>query len=284
MQLLRLQDVEFATTDRVFKESSLLMFAAGAVSAALAVAIYLGNRFGDLPFFFVVVSGGFMALLSAICFGAFAKTLAPNNWLVVICPDRMLIKFRSYLNSHFPEDDPEVISLSFSDLEAAQITKQKIVCEGSRGDGPITEYHTYLDLFVRYLDLQPVKEKLKYERNVKVTKDRIICKTSTKAVHYPVSVVEDRIIRIQWRCPSSHVAPGIRRVIDALARQRVNIRPRDKQVKDYTKAGEAAGKDSEARILELAEKGKIIAATRLAGRVFNCNTTEARQFVESLLQ
>ena len=125
---------------------------------------------------------------------------------------------------------------------------------------------------------------MRYERNVKVTKDRIICKTSTKAVHYPVSVVEDKIIRIQWRCPSSCVVPGIKKAIDLLARQRVNVRPIQRQVHDYTKTNSADSKESEARILELAEKGKIFAATRLARKVFSYNTTEAKQFVEGLLQ
>ncbi len=232
----------------------------------------------------MVVSGGFSALFSVVCFRCFAKTLAPTNWLVAIGPDRMLLKFRSYLNSHFPEEDPQVILLSYSEVEAAQITKQKIIYEGARREGPTTEYHTYLDLFVRDQDPQPLKERLRYERNVKVTKDRIICKTSSKAVHYPVSVVEDKIIRIQWRCPSSWVVPGIKRVIDVLARQHVNIRPTQRQVHDYTKTHSADSKESEARILELAEKGKVFAATRLARKVFNYNTTEAKQFVEGLLR
>jgi hypothetical protein len=284
MQLLKLQDVQLTVQDRIFKESALLTFFAAVVFAGLAVAMSVWNRFGDLPFFFVVVSGGFLASFSLICFGCFAKTLAPTNWLLAVGPDRMMIKFRSYLNPQLPADDPQVILLPFSEVEAAQITKQKITCEAARSEGPTTEHHTYLDLLIRGQDLQPLRESLKYERTAKVTKDRIICKTSTKAVHYPVSVPDDRTIRIQWRCPSSHIVPGVRKVVDVLVRQRVNVRAMERQVKDYTKAGLAKGKESEAKILELAEKGKTIAATRLASKVYNYNTTEAKQFVEGLLQ
>ncbi len=269
--------------DRIFKESALLTFIAAVVFAGLAVAMYLWNRFGELPFLSVVVSGGFLALFSLICFRCFAKTLAPTNWLLAVGPDQMMVKFRSYLNPHLPADDPQVISLSFSEIEAAQITKQKIIYEGARREGPTTEYHTYLDLFIQGRDLQPLRERLKYERNAKVTKNRIICGISTKAVHCPVSVPEDKTIRIQWRCPSSHVVPGIRKVADALARHLVDIRLMESQVRDYTKTDSADGKKSDAKILELAEKGKTIAATRLARKIYHYNTTEAKQFVEGLL-
>jgi hypothetical protein len=284
MQLLRLQDVNLTAQDRVFKESALVIFVAGLVFAGLAVGIYLWNRFGDLPFFFVVVSGGFLALFSIICFGCFAKTLAPTNWLLAVGPDRILIKFRSYLNPHLPAVDPQVVSLSFSEIEAAQVTKQKIKYYGSQRNAPTTEFHSYLDLFIHGGNLHPLHERLRYERTAKVTKDRGVCKVSTKAVHYPVSVPEDRTIRIQWRCPSSHVVPGIKKAADALARQRVTIRPMQRQVNDYTKTSSADGEKPEAQILELAEKGKIIAATRLAKKVYDYDTTEARQFVEGLLQ
>ncbi|MFH1719466.1 MAG: hypothetical protein ABIF19_19105 [Planctomycetota bacterium] len=284
MQLLRLQDAYLTIQDRIFRESALLMFLAGAVFAALAVGIYLWNRFGGLPFFFVVVSGGFLALFSLICFRCFGRTLAPANWLVAVSGDRILIKFRSYLNDDLPADDLQVISVSFSEIEAAQITKQKLKYYRSQREGSTTEYNTCFDLLIRGGSLQPLKERLKYEHTAMVTRDRVICKVSSKAQHYPVSVPDERTIRILWRSPASHVVPGVRQLADLLARQRVTIRPKERQVCDYTKTASTDGKECEAQILELAERGKIIPAVRLAARLYGYNTTDAKEFVDGLLQ
>jgi len=281
MQLLRLQDAQLNIQDRIFKESAFLQFLGAVVFAGLAVGMYMWHRFGDLPFFFVVVSGGFLALFSLMCFRSFSRTLAPTNWVAAVGPDRILIKFRSYLNPDLPAEDPQVISLWFSEIQAAQITKQRLKYYRSQRDGAATEFHTYFDIFIRSESLQPLKDRLKYERTAMVTRDRIICKVSSKAQHYPVCVPDEQTIRILWRSPASHVVPSARKLADLLARQQVTIKAMERQVCDYTKS---ASSDSEARILELAERGKIIPAVRLAEKLYGYNTTEAKQFVEGLLR
>ncbi len=281
MQLLKLQDAQLNVQDRVFKESAFLQFLGGVVFAGLAVGMYLWHRFGELPFFFVVVSGGFLALFSLIFFRCFARALAPANWVAAAGPDRILIKFRSYLNADLPAEDPQVITLWFSEIEAAQITKQRLKYYGSQRDGATTEFHTYFDIFVRGENLQLLKDTLKYERTAMVTRDRIICKVSSKAQHYPVSVPDERTIRILWRSPASHVVPSAKKLAELLARQQVTIKAMERQVCDYTNS---ASGDSESRILELAEKGKIIPAVRLAEKLYGYNTTEAKEFVEGLLR
>jgi len=283
MQLLKLKDVQLSVQDRIFKESALMQFLAGLVFAALAIGILLWNRIGDLSFVAVIFPGSFFVLFSVISFRIFKKTLAPANWLVAIGPDRIFIKFRSYLNSHLPADDPQVISLTFSEIEAAQITKKKIKYRGSKNT-PTTEYLTYLDLSVKTENLQPLQERLKFERTTKVSKDLGGCKYSSKAQHYPVSVPADKIIRIQWRRPSSHIVPNIRKAVDLLERQRVVIRPVQRETCDYTAGSVRNEAKPDDKILELAEKGNIIAATRLAQQVYDYDTTQAREFVNSLLQ
>jgi len=280
MQLLRLQDAQLNIQDRIFKESAFWQFLGAVVFAGLAVGMYMWHKYGELPFFFVVVSGGFLALFSLICFRHFTRTLAPANWVAAIGPDRILIKFRSYLNADLPAEDQQVISLWFSEIEAGRITKQRLKYYRSQRDGAATEYHTYFDFIVRDSSLQPLKDRLKYEHTAMVTRDRIICKVSSKAQHYPVSVPDERTIRILWRSPASHVVPSVRKLADLLARQRVTIRAAERQVCDYTKS---ASSDPESKILELVEKGKKIAAVRLAEKLYGYNTTEAKQFIEGLL-
>lgn len=284
MQVLKLQDVHRTVEDRVFKESALVSLGAALGFAGCAVGMYLWYRFGTLPRIVIFFSGGTLSLISLVCFSCFAKTLASTNWLVAINPSRMLIKFRSYLNSHLPGEDPQVISLAFSEIKSARITKHTVKYRGAQRSGTTTEFHTYLDLIVDDDKLDGLRERLTYERSAKARKKFSILEFSTKAIHYPVSVPEAQTIRIQWRCPGAHVVPGIKQVVDLLARQHVTIEPAQRHVRDYTKSASRDDKGAEAKILELVEKGKIIAATRLAKNIYNYDTTQAKEFVEGLLQ
>jgi hypothetical protein len=284
MQLYKLENIHLAVQEHIFKESSFLQFLAALLFAGMGIGMFLWNRFGNLPFFVIVISGIFLALFSIICFRHLAKTLTPTNWLVAVGPDRIIIKFRSYLNPHLPADDPQVVSLSFSEIEAAQITKEKIRYYGSQKNSKTTEYQTYLDLLIKAVNLQPLRKRLKYERSIKTYKNSGIYKYGTKSHHYPVSVPEDKIIRIQWRGPGSYITPGVKKAADLLARQHIIIRPVQRQFCDFTKRAVQEGAKADDKILELAEKGKIFAAIRLAKQVYDYDTTQARQFVESLLK
>lgn len=196
----------------------------------------------------------------------------------------MFIKFRSYLNPHLPVRDPQVASLSFSEIEAAQITKEKIKYYGSQENSKTTEYQTFLDLFIKEVNLQPLRERFKYERSIKTYKNSGVYKHGTKSLHYPVSVAEDKIIRIQWRSPATHITPGIKKAADLLARQHITIRPVQRQFRDFTKSIVQEGAKPDDKTLELAERGRILAAIQLTKQVYGYDTTQARQFVESLLQ
>ena len=284
MQLLKIKDVQLTTQESVFKESALVQFLAGLIGVGFGIGMFLGYRYGKLPFYVFILSGVLPALFSIMCFRHCAKAMSPTNWLLAIGPDRVLIKFRSYLNTQLPEEDPQVVSLSFSEIEAAQITKEKIRYYRSQGNSKTTEYQTHFDLHIKTDSLQPLRERLRYERSVKTYKDSGIYKSSTKARHYPVSVPEDKIIRIHWRCSGSFVTGGIKKAADLLARNHVIIKPVQRKISDFTTKAVQDGAKAGDKILELAESGNIIAATKLAKRVYNYDTTQAKKFVDSLLQ
>ena len=284
MQLYKLENVHLAVQDRIFKESGLVQFLAGLICIGVGIGISLGYKYGKLPFYVFVLSGILPLLFSIMCFRYCAKAMAPTNWLLAIGPDRIFIKFRSYLNPYLPADDPQVVSLSFSEIEAAQITKEKIKYYKSQGNSKTSEYLTYLDLHLKADNLQSLQERLKYERSVKKYRDSGIYKTGIKAHHYPVSVPESKMIRIQWRGSGSYIVPSIKKAADLLARQNIIIKPVQRQTRDYTKKTIQDGARADDKILELAERGKIFAAIRLTKQVYDYDTTEARQFVESLLQ
>ena len=282
MQLLALKDVSITIQDSRFKQSSLTKLIAALLFLGLTIGFFCGYKSGEMPLFAFLVSGGFMFLFSLIFFSFFKKTLSPLNWLMVVGPGRILIKFRSYLNSHLPETDPQVIKLNPEEIISTNIVKQKLVCS-SRKNTKTTEYRTSLDIVLAD-DLSELKERLKYERNLKAKKVKSVVTYRTKTHHYPVSVIDNNIIRIEWKSPASIITPGIKKVIDLLQRQGITIEPKKHEVNDFTKINSKDDKQNEEKILQLAQNGNILAATKLARRVYNYNTTQAKEFVEGLLE
>lgn len=216
-----------------------------------------------------------------LCFNV-KKTLAPTNWILAMDRGRLLIKFRSYLNPHFPETDPQIIQLARSEVESARMTKQTLRKPDLRGR-QTTSRHIFLDLALPKADLAPLKELLRTERSITPPTVGKFFKSRSKANHYPVSVVDDRIIRIEWRSPSDHVTPGIKKAIDFLRNERIRIDPPQNETVDLTQSSADQSK-AEDQILYLAERGDLIAATRLARRNLGLSLPEARRFVKELTQ
>lgn len=144
-------------------------------------------------------------------FSSFAKALRRDNWLIAIGPERILIKFRSYHNAHFPPEDRQIVKLGFSQIKSARIIKQKMTYNSTERNKPRTEFGTYLDLVITCDNLDQLQEKLKYERTLKHTKKVGICTVSSRAEHWPVTIEGSNTIRIKWRSPQSFVLPSVKK-------------------------------------------------------------------------
>jgi hypothetical protein len=221
-------------------------------------------------------------LISLLVSGAFKKSLLPTNWLLAIGPDEIFIKFRSYQNVDFPGDDPQAVSLKLSEIASVNITKQTIISPGSRNSST-TSFHTFLDINVISSDLNSLKEQLKYERNISSEKKTGFITIRSKVRHYPISVVDHDTIRIEWRSPTDIILPRIKKAILAFQRQKIKIDPNKKEKIDTTSRGRNDKNKAEDDILHLAERGNIMAATKLARRTYNLTLAEAKQFVEEMI-
>src|SRR5262245_60751785 len=106
MQLLHSSDISSHQGNQVFRYSrakaivALLMLAAGLIAFC-----FLGQpRLGPIVYYLVAV-----CLLVTLCFsGYFSARFRSSNWLVELTNQELLIKFRSYLNYRFSDDDPTV--------------------------------------------------------------------------------------------------------------------------------------------------------------------------------
>ena len=152
---------------------------------------------------------GFLALLGYFYFRA---SLKPSNWLVRASIDRLVIKFRSHLNDHFPDDDAVIVVVPFTEIGWIRRARETLSNPSSSGDGDRVESWTYLDVKLSGGDLDALGDSLRTERGREAPK---VGFSRTKHHHYPVRLVDDNILRIQW----AGVSPRIKKALKILGKK-----------------------------------------------------------------
>lgn len=284
MTFYRLDEVPNRSGDVVFRESRLrgaIFFCLFALLTGGALAFGIAGTFRDDPASFppiiaYAIAAGF-SLFACVALGGLRASLRRTNWLLRYHPDGLCIKFRSYLNSHFPREDIVAFYLPNSEIGWVRKTRETRVIP-DKGEGETTERWTYLDLKLSSSETADLENHLKQERMREAPKVGI---TRTKHQHYPVRLLPEGIVRLDWRGPSSRIVPGIDEALKVLRfslpiEREVVLKPQQKQTADE--------KEIETRILERAERGNIIDAVALTERLYGYNTTEAKEFVDVLFK
>ena len=239
----------------------------------------------------------------------------PCNWLVRIHAAGVRVKFRSYLNDHFPEQDLVVADIPFSAISWVRKVRERLVApDPSEAGMDRNSFHTCLDLKLNSPGAASLRQALLAERkreaprskvqqlthalflarkakaspteiaqireNIKAEKRKTPNgngKSRTTHHHYPVRMREAEILRIEW----NGIRPGIGEALGILS-QKLRVEP------ECSVPGERwthlKGKDLEDRILDLAERGKIFEAASLARQRYGYSLTESKIFVDELLR
>lgn len=276
--------------------------------------IYLSVPFwGHLVYLWFAFWTGLFALLIGL---RFKDSLLPSNWLLRLSPEHILIKFRSFQNYHYPETDLVVIDLSWRDIDWVRKTKE--TSHKDHGDSALTEFFTYLDIKLclsdeeiklieqelneerkrkpprsdldkLYHELMVARREKKPDYEIKDLKDRIRQekqnkraeknKSGSKNHDYPVRLVHDNILRVRW----NRVKPNIKKTL-AVFSERITIDDEIRIVTDSrSNQNELSGKKLEDMILERIAKGDKFDAMALAKKHYGYSTTEAKQFVDELI-
>jgi len=235
----------------------------------------------------------------------------PSNWLLKASPERLLIKFRSFQNHYYPETDPVVIEINWRDIDWVRKTKEnssRLVSQEIE-----SQFFTYLDMKLNLSDeelnkiklgltyeiqrkplrstvgelkhelfkarklkapkyeIDHIKQRLQYEKSVKHKG-----KTSgVKHNDFPVSLVNDSILRIRW----NGIKPKIDKTLIFFS-DWTRIESDDKFKTDSTV--QLDGKELDDMILDRIIKGDKFDAIVLAKRHYGYTTTEAKKFIDEL--
>jgi hypothetical protein len=225
------------------------------------------------------IMAAFVMLIAGVFATMLRKTYGRENWLMSL--DRrsgIWIKFRSYANEHFSDDDEVILQLKPEEIAWAGLTKERWLRPDIGDSGNTTQLSTYLDIGLKTTDTQELSRRLSEERNRRAP-GKII---QTKYQDYPVRLIENSTLRLVLRNQSDRIIPAPQQILDAVSSfTGVKIRGMEnKTLNTATPAKDSAAMDSQIR--ELIERGETIEAVKLTRKLYGCSLAEAKQKVEGL--
>ncbi len=275
MQLMRMAEVPAADRDRVYRYSGGRALIGTAVVVALAVSALLlaWTTANWLAYYLAAVATIFPLIFHKLVTARFR----PSNWLVRLTDHGLFIKFRSYLNCHFPDQDLSVVFISHSEIRSARFILQKQEVPDREDGGRSTTAKTQ-----KWVELELASETNKLADALTGERAHAFAgmnlgKISSRYHHLPVRLAAPDRLQIEWG-----VVPNAQTFLDALTRHTL-VRPAETTSKKFVNREELSREEQETRLLELAESGDKIAAITMARRLYNYDLTQAKDFVEGLI-
>jgi hypothetical protein len=275
MLLMRSADVPLNERDRVFRYSPTRALIATFVTICTGggLALLGWQRGSGLAYYLAGVLVVGLFLLRRFIVARFLR----SNWLVRMSDDGLFIQFRSYLNYHFPPEDPTVVFVPHREIRSVRLVRERRNLPDQRGAGSSMRFRRMVE-FELAGESGPLARALADERAKPSPKEaRWYGYSGTKYKHYPMSLVSATRLRLEWG-----IVPGPAVFLHAMRRHTDVLTP-VRVVQDYDGLEALSREEQETRLLELAESGQTMAAIGLARRLYSYNLTEARAFVEGLV-
>ncbi len=219
--------------------------------------------------------GFWVAIFGALALFFVRNSLRPSAWLMKVNPERVLIKYRNYLNSHFPEEDPVVLCLEISEIEWIRKGRKAL------------DYYTVASVrdeltFVRFLDLKlgvTVAEltdirKVLYDERWKLPPK--VGKSRTRYGGAPARLLGEGILRLQW----TGISPGLEKALSIIGK----TIPVKAEVKNESKSWrQLEGKEFEERIIEVADMGHEMRAMEMVKTKMKDDPQRLKEWMDYLL-
>jgi len=279
MQLMGLADVPLDQRDRVFHYSRLR----AVTGTMILVAIALGAlAFGWLKNAWLAY---YVAAVVAIGLLIFQRLVTArfrsSNWLIRMTDHGLFVKFRSYLNQHFSDQDPTVVFLPYSEISSVKLVNER----QELPDRDDINQSTTIMRTRRIIDLELAGDSTQLAEALTNEHERVFAKptqgtgrTSSRYQHFPVRLASPTLLRIEWG-----VVPDAQTFLDSLTRHTL-VRDTEETNRDFVNFDELSREEQETRLLELAESGDMIGAVGIARKLYSYDLATAKAFVESLIQ
>ena len=273
IRLLTESEVPATVDGGIFRYSRITAAVVAAAVLFAALGLIAVGRIHANPFAYYIAALllVFLWIYQAMVIARFRST----NWLVRVDEHGVYIKFRSYLNHHFPTSDRTVAYIPFRDMKLTKIVRELQEIPDTDGRGTSTRRRVVIEIELDE-ESSELAQALAAERNAPAPRiGRWYGTSAGKYRHYPVVMPSARIIAIEWgvvpRAPAFISIMALHTPVEAT-----------EIVRDYTALGALAKHEQESRLLELAQKGNMMDAIRLARSLYGYDMTEAKQFVTDL--
>lgn len=275
MRLLRLRDVEIGPNDRIFRHARLRALVVWLAGFAAATGFFLHAYTAKWPpgYFF----GPFLLLFLLLTLRMVTARFHPSNWLVRMNETGIYVQYRSYLNYQLPAEDPSVVFLSFGEIAAGRLIKERVETPDAAKPGATqTQYLRYVELELSG-NPAPLADALQAELGEQAPPEKRWYGTSSTLYRdYPVTMSAAASVRIHW-----DVVPGAQKFLDALRPYTVIGDPVSLK-QDFTHLKSLSREDQQKQLRELVARGQNLTATSAARKLYGCSLEEAKQMVDSL--
>lgn len=283
MQLLWARDVpERAVTARAGHHpfAHLVLFAF--LLPAVALPVFLAVKLWDEAPLALRVLGGVVMLLVMLFWtmvlgglaGGVAACFRPSNWVMKATPEGIYLKFRSYLNAHYPEDGPTVVYLPYGDLASARRVREEWQTLG-KNDRIVRRTSKWLELRLRHRETEDLRLAIAAEMQRRGPRKSFLgISGSSRAPHVPVIVPEPGLVRAEWRGKAMLAA------LNGRVAAAGDLPEHDAGLA----VGAGDGLPLEERALRLVQRGDRIAACALVRAEREVDHTEAKRFVDEVVE
>lgn len=226
---------------------------------------------------FIWVIVALLAFMALFIFGTVRASYSSSNWLMRFDGSQVAVKFRSYLNRHFPREDAVVAVFDANEFRGARKTTQRWQLPSDNRGGNKNQVFAYLDLILKEpAAAAELREALRREREYMPPKGS---GSRRRFHHSPARIVEPDIVRLMWSSEKDVIRPKIDHALRALGSA---IPIEGEGHAPDRKWNDAPVEEVDAMLLELIESGHTMEAKKIARLRYGYSLKEVRQHLEKL--
>jgi hypothetical protein len=195
-----------------------------------------------------------------------------------IAPDGLWINIRSYQNHQLPPGRT-IVHLVYDEIDQVREHVWKRTERSSDGTTMWTD--RYLDIRLVAMVAEELRAEIAEERRRHVASSHLggMVKSCSRSGHVPVTVFDDKTIRLAWRGRFDWISPSIRSILRDLE-GRVTVGSATHS--ELSNSKKLTSEEVDNLMLQLVESGDKLGAVKLLTDRRGYSTTEAHRFVEEL--
>lgn len=218
------------------------------------------------------------SLMTMWLLGLVAKAFRSTNWLMRIAPDGLWINLRSYLNHEFA---PAATVLFLPYAEIASVSQSAVKRSERSSDGSTNWTDRYLD--IQLVDPAPaeVAAEISEERRRILLGEHLggFVTSRSRNNHVPVTMPNDRLLRLAWRGRYDFVVPSLKTTLRELT---ANCAIDEPSLKDVADVKLLTDEEVDRLIIECVETGDTFGAVKLLRERRGMSLTDAKKFIDEL--